>query len=330
MALASPRRPGSPLMTSADLDDPGQFVTIRGVPLLDAHDHPEKGNVDERLLRLLALNSNARSASGNPPAVIAGHTRRKVSMVVVRPDGSRIELPGSSEEQQPPVLGFVTGFRVEPYQGRPCIHADLRIRKEHADTAKSYPFRSVERVQPQEGDRDETQHFIDRVALLRSPPERDLGIVRYERSDGAPARELRICYERSPARGNVPSHHIPPIRRTPPMSAHARRIAYEAAADLLDDIIIEDAQRAEAQKLRQEGFALDDQEVESMAALDPVSFDRAADRVRKRYSRRQLSTFERQFGSSDHTAFLSRAVAFATRHGCSLDEAKGRLQAGEK
>lgn len=74
-----------PLLTTTDLDDPDLFVTIRRVPLLDVHQDPEKGDISEALLRLIARNTNAKVARGNFPAVTLGHTRFKV----VTQDGER-------------------------------------------------------------------------------------------------------------------------------------------------------------------------------------------------------------------------------------------------
>lgn len=159
-----------PLLTGEDLDDLDQFVTVRRVPVLDAHaDDPERGPVSADLLATIAERSNARAARGDFPALILGHTR---------PKRDREEI------EQPPVVGYASGFHVADYQGRPCLHCDFHVHARDAAYAKTFPFRSVERL-------DSPDDFVDRIALLRTPPQRDLGALHYARADdGQPVRRL--------------------------------------------------------------------------------------------------------------------------------------------
>jgi hypothetical protein len=68
------------------------------------------------------------------------------------------------------------------------------------------PFRSVERVVPpddgQDDGDDNSRHYIDRISLLRTPPEREGGVVHYDREQGilgccgTGRTLLRLCYAR--------------------------------------------------------------------------------------------------------------------------------------
>ncbi len=182
-AHASPH----PLLTTADLHDPARFKTMAHIPLLDEHSDPDKGTITPKILETIARNSNALNDSGDHPALQIGHTSRKVTIVVVRPDGSKIVLPATPEHAQPDVVGYLSHFTVEPYNGKHCLYGDYHVHHEHADKVKQFPWRSVERVAPPEDGNDDGEdsdkHVVDRVALLKSPPERSLGIISYERDD---------------------------------------------------------------------------------------------------------------------------------------------------
>lgn len=162
----------SPLLRGADLDDPEQFITLRQIPILDEHDDdPERGVVDEEMLQRIARNSNARVSQGDPAALILGHTRSKKY---------------AEEVEQAPVVGFASAFHVAPYRGKSCLYADFHFRKQDHSYARSFPFRSVERL-------DSPIDVVDRIALLRTPPQRDLGIIKYELDQ---QHVNRICYAR--------------------------------------------------------------------------------------------------------------------------------------
>jgi hypothetical protein len=193
------------ILSMDDLHDPKRFKTIRDVPILDRHSDPTKGVVDDAKLDLLAKNSNALNAQGDHPTLTIGHSRRKATIVVIRHDGSKVVLPGASEEEQPPIVGHLSHWHVAPFRGVPTLHASYHIANEHVERVKGYPHRSCERLEPQEdgGDdgEDERRHYIDRVSLLSTAPERQLGVTHYEQDicvDGScPDRPLiRTVYER--------------------------------------------------------------------------------------------------------------------------------------
>jgi hypothetical protein len=146
------------ILTSRDFADPARFVPVKAVPVFDVHDHPRKGDVDLRLLRLITENTNDRVRSGHPPAVIAGHTS-----------------DDDPEDRQPIAVGVAVDFRVADFDGRPTIYCDFRIARRHLAYASSFPFRSIERIASK---RDEWNCIVA-VALLRREPDRRLGFTRW-------------------------------------------------------------------------------------------------------------------------------------------------------
>ena len=211
-----------PVLTSADFADPLKFATMRHVPVLDAHDDDHKGDLDEKLLHLIAENTNRRIAAGNPTTLHLGHLLRKTTLIVMRPDGSRVILPGHDETAQPPLIGYASNCHVAPYQGKPTLHWDWHIFPDHTDKLREYPFRSAERLAPPEDGEDDgddnTRHYVDRIALLKTPPQRPLGVTQYEADicvDGScPGRPMfRITYARE----------FPPIEEEKPMAGAAMK-----------------------------------------------------------------------------------------------------------
>src|SRR4051812_46523939 len=91
------KTPAIPLLSDHDLGNTDRFIKIAHVPLIDVHDDPVKGNINLDLLKLIAKNSNDRVDKGDPIVVTVGHMKRKNTIVVVRPDGSKIILPGTDE-----------------------------------------------------------------------------------------------------------------------------------------------------------------------------------------------------------------------------------------
>jgi hypothetical protein len=177
-------------LTRADLLDAQRFTTIEEWPVLDEHHHREKGNIDAPLLRLMASNTNARTAHGDHPKLWVGHTT---------------DAP-VSEGQQPPIIGYVSNLRVAPLDPwlerhglaphgdrRLCLFADYHVHKGKEPLLHEYPSRSVERVR---SDDDPSYNFLDGVALLRKAPERPLPVMTYGRDWRPPSDAEVIRYER--------------------------------------------------------------------------------------------------------------------------------------
>ena len=187
-------------LTPADLDDPAKFRRVARVPILDVHDHDEKGNVDLDLLRLLAGNTNRRCDRGDLVAVTIGHTRED-----------------AREQDQPPFVGYAKGLAVGEFRDEPCLFADLYLRAEDADEALRYPHRSIERVRSPDPD----QNYIDYVCLLRRPPERSLGLLTYSRTLGQGCSVVRYGRDAAapPRADAAPGPDSPVVEpETPPVS----------------------------------------------------------------------------------------------------------------
>lgn len=201
---AVPKPKSSPLLSLDDLRDPERYHTVR-LPIFDAHENPdqdapegtvERGDVDEPLLRMIARNSNRLTMSGNFPAIKIGHTKRKNTLIMVKGD-RKIVSQGHDEHAQSPIVGYASDFEIDDFGGRPCIYADLHIDVNKVADVREFPFRSVERVQPDE--------VIDVISLLRTPPERRLGVATYEEKAGETDARRRLCYA-CPCESKSPSN----------------------------------------------------------------------------------------------------------------------------
>ncbi len=156
------------------------YFTEPAVPILDEHVLTDaRGQnemlVDAAFLAEIAANNNARvEQTGDPTPLIVGHTE---------------DHAGKSEK---PVVGYATNFRVQPFfeSGRQALFADFHVPKEKQQILKDYPRRSVE-LWPKKRE-------IDPISLLGgTTPERDLGILRFERGrddDSISIPFQRECY----------------------------------------------------------------------------------------------------------------------------------------
>lgn len=157
------------------------YFTEPGVPILDEHVLTDSRGqnemlVDAAFLAEIAANNNARvEQTGDPTPLIVGHTE---------------DHAGKSEK---PVVGYATNFRVQPFfdSGRQAIYADFHVPKERQQILRDYPRRSVE-LWPKKRE-------IDPISLLGgTTPERDLGILRFERGrtddDSISIPFQRECY----------------------------------------------------------------------------------------------------------------------------------------
>lgn len=169
---------------SPRLDDPTQYELRAGVPILDVHKRGTRF-VDEAKLRLIVENSNRRAAAGELGLLLLGHTTD---------DGP--------ESAQPPVVGYVRGYRMGFYDGRPCILADLFYDKAEAGRVmKNFPRRSVE---VSYSDARPGDNFIDAVACLVRHPERPLGLVTYAAAGRTKERYAMANFEKTAPEGLAP------------------------------------------------------------------------------------------------------------------------------
>jgi hypothetical protein len=152
-----------------------QYIVKHGVPVLDEHDLTDDdgnvtGRVDRKRLEVIAGNNNRRvKETGDFVPLVIGHTK-----------------DGIPEHRQPKIVGWARNFKVRKLArtGRYAIHADFHFDKDKYHLAKDYPRRSVELWT----DRWE----MDPISLLgATTPERDLGVLKYERT-GSPHRYSRV------------------------------------------------------------------------------------------------------------------------------------------
>lgn len=155
-----------------------EYVTVPDVPILDEHvltarDGDVEAVVDAAFLEDVADNCNARfAATGDAVPLVIGHTKAD-----------------AAETEQPPIVGYATDFKVGDFggTGRQAIYATFHVRREREQVLRDYPRRSVELwVRKRE---------IDPISLLgATTPERDLGILRYNRrSDSSTLHYRREC-----------------------------------------------------------------------------------------------------------------------------------------
>lgn len=174
MSLATQQPP-----TAADALN--RFRVVRRVPLFDEHPPVEKSvrtpggtaklsvGCTASDLAEMASNANIGAANNRPPLVQIGHS-------------SFEDVP---EPQWPRTVGRTSNHVIGDFEGRPCLFGDLHILASEYDNAATYPRASIERVG---WDRPGRQ-TIRAVALIRRDPERDLGIINYQ-------RERRLCYSK--------------------------------------------------------------------------------------------------------------------------------------
>lgn len=155
------------LDTLRSLNDASRWVVVPNVPIFCPHERKGKDGkpikVDAARLERIASRMLANERGGAVPArIIPGHT-----------------TPGAPQKDQPDWWGLATGARVGTFgpENRPAILATFYYRRDCWDEARKYPFRSAEFYPG----RDE----ITAISLLKTDPELDLGMLAYERDDGA-------------------------------------------------------------------------------------------------------------------------------------------------
>lgn len=151
------------------------YVPVEGVPIFDAHDEFDAdGNLirrfDTKKLEDICKRSNQRAdETGDLSPVGPGHT-----------------IQDGPETSQPPVYAYAKNYRVGKFgpSQKTGILVDMYVKKTVDDgkgndvdglrAFKSYPRRSVE-LWLKDG-------YIDWIALLRKTPQRDLGLIAYEKN----------------------------------------------------------------------------------------------------------------------------------------------------
>jgi hypothetical protein len=178
------------------LDDPAQFIRVDNVPVFRAHQRGGKNGdtvkiADADLGTILWNTQRLEVEDGVVGRLTLGHT-----------------IPGAPQTQQPPIVGYVRFTEVGRFGpgGKPAIKVSVYYDRRFWDQARSYPYRSAE-YYPQ------TQTLVG-VALLKTDPMLDLGMVAYSRdwqsSDGFP-----VTFEGVP----MVDPTLPPDAAAPPPGA---------------------------------------------------------------------------------------------------------------
>jgi hypothetical protein len=158
--------PESGLM-NLDLDDQEKFTRFKLIPVMDEHGliigkDQVKKPINVAHLKLMAKNSNDLAEQGEYAKILIGHTKDE-----------------GPETDQPVHVGFAKNFTLGKFRNKPCLLADLHIRKSLVPMALTYPHRSPELFRSKDH-RD--QNFVDAISLLRRAPERPLGLLTYGRA----------------------------------------------------------------------------------------------------------------------------------------------------
>ncbi len=155
-------------ITPPKLSDTRLYVCLPGVAILDVHCRnavDESGNsiesyCGEEQLAVLAKNSQARADRGDYGLVRVGHID--------------VKLPNHRERDQPEIIGYIPRYYMGSKDDGAVILADIYIEKDHTDDIRKFPRRS-----PEIFGKTNPDGFIDALALLNRPPERDLGLVTF-------------------------------------------------------------------------------------------------------------------------------------------------------
>lgn len=141
----------------------GDYIEIPNVPLFDEHltDSPKlPAHFGPAELQRVADACNfLRDDTGDYPAIVLRHT--------------------GDTNPDPPIIGYAGNFRVGDLgklRPRKCLYCDFWVKREHEQTVRDHPRRSVE-LWPD-------KWVIDPIAILGGEaPERYLGLLRFSASE---------------------------------------------------------------------------------------------------------------------------------------------------
>jgi hypothetical protein len=151
-----------------------QYAVVPGVPIFDAHDEYDANNKLIRRFDLKRLSSICERSN-----------RRAEETGDLSPSGPGHTVLDGRETDQPPIYAYAKNYRVGKFgpQAKDAILVDFFVKKRVDDgrgnevdgvrAFHSYPRRSVE-LWMKDG-------FIDWIALLRTTPKRDLGLLAYSK-----------------------------------------------------------------------------------------------------------------------------------------------------
>lgn len=153
---------------------------------------PRKIVVDEQRLRVIAANmKRLQDKDRQPIAFHEGHTRNPLQF---------------SQQEQPDILAYGINPRVGTWNGRPAILVQQFVLRGCLDRVKKLPYRSAEFY--------DRENQIPAVALLKTQPWLNLGMILYQRPDYFAYQHLgRAClYMRD---DSMPDPTMPPDAAAP-------------------------------------------------------------------------------------------------------------------
>lgn len=171
------------------ITDSPDFETIPNVPVYDEHDeYDAKGKltlrVDKAYLTELAKRINARNRGGSLGTIGPGHT------IPDQYDDDGNVTVAVPEEFQPPIWGYWSNARVEPFgpEGKLGLLVDYHVMREVEERQKDGTTKLVDGVKAvkERFPRPSVElwpvsKIIDWIALLRRTPMRDVGQMVYSR-----------------------------------------------------------------------------------------------------------------------------------------------------
>jgi hypothetical protein len=182
-------------LASLGLNDPSRYVTLRQMPIFDAHQPIKKKVHDPSAvspenpdglvwmpmgvspddLKIIAANTNRAIETGRLPLLKIGHT----------------PLEQRPEHWQPKPIGMTSNYSVCLRDGHPWLCCDLHYRRDLlTPEVASFPNISVERI----GMDDPALNAIRAVSLLRREPERPVPFIPYAAEPSTLG--LLACYGR--------------------------------------------------------------------------------------------------------------------------------------
>lgn len=172
--------------TPPPLNDPSKYVRVPNVPIFTKHvrklvDPQTKEvrvtSVDDDQLKVICENTNKKVQKGENPLIFLGHRTIK---------DPRTGLP-VPETNQPPLIGYIGRNQIGIFNGEPAIIAELFIKSEYKESLEEFPRRSAE-----VWGKESPNGYIDALALLKTIPELDLGLLTHYRKEN-PDIEIFEC-----------------------------------------------------------------------------------------------------------------------------------------
>ncbi len=157
-------------ITPPNLADARAYVPVLGVPILDIHYRDAVDESGKQITTFCGLNDLENLCKNSQALADRG------DFAVVRVGHINPQLPNHKERDQPEIIGYIPKFYMGERDDQAVILADIYVERKHAGDLQKYPRRS-----PEIFGKCHPDGYIDAVALLNRPPERQLGLVTYSK-----------------------------------------------------------------------------------------------------------------------------------------------------